>query len=111
MTSLELTPEQAAAGYRPLAGRVLLRVEQPPEQVCSIVIPQTAQRQTERDALLIGEVLAIGFGAFYDAGERIAGIAEGDVAIGDRVLFAALLQDINKRVILTTTTRIAAVMG
>jgi co-chaperonin GroES (HSP10) len=110
MTSLELTPEQAAAGYRPLAGRVLLEIEAPDAMIGALHVPETAQRKTERDALQIGRVLAIGFGAFYDQGERLPGIADGDVMPGDRVLFAALAKDLNKRVILTAVTRIAAVL-
>ncbi len=110
MDSLELTPEQAAAGYRPLAGRVLLEIEANPDRIGAIVVPETARDKGMRDALQIARVLAIGYGAFYDAGERLQGIAEGDVAVGDRVAFAALAQDLNRKVILTAVTRIAAVL-
>ncbi len=110
MTSLELTPEQAAQGYRPLAGRVLLEIEASPDRIGSIVVPEVARDKGLRDALQVARVLAIGYGAFYEAGECLPGITEGDVAIGDRVLFAALAQDLNRTVILTAVTRIAAVL-
>lgn len=111
MTSLELTLEQAAAGYRPLAGRILLEIEASDAMIDSIHVPESARDKNVRDALQIARVLAIGYGRFKDGDEWLAGIAEGDVAVGDRVAFAALAQDLNKRVILTATTRIAAVLG
>lgn len=110
MTSLELTPEQAAQGYRPLAGRVLLEIEENPDKIGSIVVPETARDKNVRDALQTATVLAIGYGAFYDHGECLQGIADGDVKPGDRVAFLALQQDLNKRVILTAVTRIVAVL-
>ena len=110
MTSLELTPEQVAAGYRPLAGRVLLEIEPNPDRIGSIIVPETARDKGMRDALQIARVLAIGFGRFKDGEEWLPGIAEGDVAVGDRVAFAALAQDLNRKVILTAVTRIAAVL-
>lgn len=111
MTSLELTPEQVAAGYRPLAGRVLLEIEANPNRIGNIIVPESARDKGLRDALQIARVLAIGYGAFYEAGERLPGIPEGDVAVGDRVLFSALAQDLNRSVILTATTRVVAVLG
>lgn len=111
MTSLELTPEQAAAGYRPLAGRVLLELEPPAEKDGAIVIPETARTQTvERTHLLIGRILAIGYGEYCEGGEWYAGVREGDLARGDRVLVAPLLKDLNTRVLLTGVTRIEAVV-
>lgn len=111
MTSLELTTEQAAAGYRPLAGRVLLEIEAPDAMIGSLHVPETAQRKTERDTLQVARVLAIGYGAFLDGGEWLPGIAEGDVKPGDRVLFLALAKDLNKRILLTATTRLAAILN
>ena len=111
MNSLELTPEQAAAGYRPLAGRILLEVEAPAAMIGSIHVPETARTQTvERTHLLEARVLAVGYGPFIEKGESFAGIAEGDVNPGDRVLLAPLLQDLNKRTLLTAVTRIEAVL-
>lgn len=110
MTSLELTEQQAAAGYRPLAGRVLLEIEANPDRIGSIVVPETAQDKTMRDALQVARILAIGFGKFKDGDDWLAGIAQGDVAIGDRVLFLPLAQDLNRKVILTAVTRIAGVL-
>lgn len=110
MTSLELTPEQARAGYRPLAGRILLEIEAPDAMIGAIHVPETAQRKTERDALQVATVLAIGYGRFKDGDEWLPGIAEGDVKVGDRVLFSALAKDLNKRVIFTAVTRVAAVL-
>lgn len=110
MTSLELTPEQAAQGYRPLAGRVLLEIEENPDKIGSIIVPDMARDKNVRDALQTAKVLAIGYGRFKDGDEWLPGIAEGDVSVGDRVAFLALQQDLNKRVILTAVTRIAAVV-
>lgn len=110
MTSLELTPEQAAAGYRPLAGRVLLEIERSPEMIGAIHVPQTAQDKTERDELQTALVLAIGYGRFREGGEWLPGIAEGDVKPGDRVLFLALAKDLNRSVILTAVTRLQGVL-
>ena len=110
MTSLELTPEQAAQGYRPLAGRVLLEIERNPTMIGSLHVPEVAQDKTERDELQIARVLAVGYGTFFDGTESLPGIAEGDVKPGDRVLFAALVKDLNRAVILTAVTRVAAVV-
>jgi co-chaperonin GroES (HSP10) len=111
MTSLELTPSQAAAGYRPLAGRVLLELEPPAEKDGSIVIPETARTQTpERTQLIIGKVLAIGFGEYCEGGEWYPGVRDGDLAPGDRVLVAPLVKDLNRRVLMTAVTRIEAVL-
>lgn len=110
MTSLELTPEQASVGYRPLAGRVLLEIERSPEMIGSIHVPQTAQDKTERDTLQTAKVLAIGYGRFREGEEWFPGITEGDVNPGDRVAFLALAKDLNRSVILTAVTRLAAVL-
>lgn len=110
MTSLELTAEQAAAGYRPLAGRILLEIERNPSMVGSIHVPEVAQDKTERDELQVAKVLAIGYGTFFDGTESLPGIAEGDVKPGDRVLFAALMKDLNRATILTAVTRVQAVV-
>ena len=110
MNSLELTTEQVQSGYRPLAGRVLLEIEAPDAKIGSLHVPETAQRKTERDALQTAKVLAIGYGRFKDGAEWLPGIAEGDVIVGDRVAFLALAQDLNRSVIMTAVTRIAAVL-
>lgn len=110
MTSLELTPEQATAGYRPLAGRVLLEIEPNPDRIGSIVVPEMARDKTMRDDLQVARILAVGFGKFKDGDEWLAGIAQGDVAVGDKVLFLPLAQDLNRKIILTAVTRIAGVL-
>lgn len=111
MTSLELTPEQvAAAGFRPLAGRVMLEIERNPEMIGSLHVPEVAQDKNVRDTLQMARVLAIGYGRFGEGGEWFPGIAEGDVRVGDRVAFLALAKDLNRSVILTAVTRIAGVV-
>jgi co-chaperonin GroES (HSP10) len=110
VTSLELTPEQAAQGYRPLAGRILLEIERNPSMIGSLHVPEVAQDKTERDELQTAKVLAIGYGRFREGDEWFPGITEGDVKPGDRVLFAALMKDLNRAVILTAVTRVAAVV-
>lgn len=110
MTSLELTAEQAQAGYRPLAGRILLEIERSAAMIGALHVPEVAQDKTERDELQTARVLAVGYGRFREGGEWFPGIAEGDVKPGDRVLFAALMKDLNRAVILTAVTRVAAVV-
>jgi co-chaperonin GroES (HSP10) len=110
MTSLELTPEQAAAGYRPLAGRILLELHRHPDRVGSIHVPDSARDHGTTDAALEATVLAVGYGPFWDASELLPGVTEDDVKAGDRVLVMTLLKDLNRSVLLTCVTRVLAVL-
>lgn len=110
MTSLELTPEQAAAGYRPLAGRVLLELHRHPDQIGSIVVPDSARDHGERDTSIEATVLAIGYGPFLDGAERLPGVTEDDIKVGDRVAVMTLVKDLNRSVLMTCVTRVVAVL-
>lgn len=111
MTSLELTPEQAATGYRPLAGRVLLELHKHPDQIGSIIVPETATDHTLRDTSVEATVLAIGYGPFLDGTERLPGMTEDDVKVGDRVAVMTLMKDLNRSTLMTCVTRIVAVLS
>jgi co-chaperonin GroES (HSP10) len=110
MTSLELTPEQVKAGYRPLAGRVLLELHRHPDQIGSIIVPDSARDHSERDTAVEATVLAIGYGPFFDQGEWLQGVRPEDVKPGDRVFVMTLAKDLNRHVILTAVTRIQGVV-
>ena len=111
MTSIELTKEQIELGYRPLAGRILVELERPDTMAGALHIPQVAQTQTpERTQLLIGRVLAIGYGCYVEGGESFGGILRGDLNRDDRILIAPLLQDLNKGIVLTSVTRVEGVL-
>lgn len=115
MTSLELTPEQASA--RPLPGRVLLELDAPLTMDGLLHIPQTAQERTpERDHLLPARIIAIGYGEYWETDsatsklKRFPGLRLDDVTPGDRVLYHPLLQDLDKRFLLTSVTRLEAIL-
>ena len=110
MTSLELTEQQAREGWRPLAGRVLLRLHRHAAIIGSIVIPDSARDHSERDTAVEATVLAVGYGPFYDQGEWHKGVRPEDVAVGDRVFVMTLAKDLNRHVILTAVTRLQAVL-
>lgn len=110
MTSLELTAEQAAAGYRPLAGRVLLELHRHADKVGSIRIPDSARDHGTADTSVEATVLAIGYGPFLDGTERLPGVTEADIKIGDRVAVMTLMKDLNRVTLMTCVTRVVAVL-
>jgi co-chaperonin GroES (HSP10) len=110
MTSLELTPAQVAQGYRPLAGRVLLELHKHPDQIGSIVVPESARDHTERDIALEATVLSVGYGPFFDQGEYLKGVRPEDVKPGDRVFVLALKKDLNRVILMTAVTRLQGVV-
>lgn len=115
VNSLELSSLQAS-GARPLPGRILLEFDAPLTMAGLIHIPESAQTQApDRTQLVTATVVAIGYGAFYEQEngklKRRPGIAEGDVKPGDRVAYSPLLQDLNRKFLLTTVTRVEGVLG
>jgi hypothetical protein len=121
-TSLEITFHPHPESIRPLPGRIMLAVESNPDQIGSILIPETAQRHTGRDVSLFATVLSVGYGPFWYMDEVDPktkrggkarwhpGLTPGEVKAGDRVRFRALLSDLNTKRILTSVTRVDAVI-
>ena len=69
---------------KPLADRVLVEVDVEESKTAGgILLPDTAQKKSQK-----GTVIAIGSGKVLDNGERLP----FEVAVGDRVLFAASYQ-------------------
>ena len=65
--------------FRPLHDRVLIRrIEAAEKTAGGIIIPDTAKEKPQE-----GEVIAVGPGAWDDAGKRVP----MDLKVGDRVLF------------------------
>lgn len=113
MTSLELTEQQINA--RPLPGRILLHVHEHPAMIGALHVPDSARTQTERDLALQATVLAVGYGEFYESSgtgkyKRYPGLTVDDVKAGDVVCFTALKKDLNRQWLLTSVTRVEAVM-
>ncbi len=111
MDSMELTERQINA--RPLPGRILLRVYEHPAMIGSIVIPDSARAQTTRDIALQADVVAVGYGEYYEGAPKAKwyrGLTVDDVKPGDVVVFKTLCSDLNKRYLLTSCTRIEAVI-
>lgn len=111
MTSLELTAEQVAAGYRPLAGRILLELHRHADKIGSIHVPDSARDHGTTDTSVEATVLAVGYGPFLDQGERLPGVTEDDIKVGDCVAVMTLMQDLNKTVLMTAVTRVVAVLS
>lgn len=108
MTSLEYTGP--IENVRPLPGRILLELERPEEKSGSIVIPEKARDQKPDQTTVFAKVLAVGYGRFYEGGKFNCGVNEKDLAPGDRVAYRSLMQDMGCRVILTSVTRVDAVV-
>ena len=111
MDSLELDSRQISA--RPLPGRILLELDAPLTMAGLIHIPESAQaRKTDRDQAIPATVIAIGYDSFHETVngklKRIPGITEGDVKLGDRVLYRPLVSDLNRKWILTSVARVEA---
>lgn len=65
--------------FRPLHDRVLVRrIEAEEKTAGGIIIPDTAKEKPQE-----GEVVAVGEGAFNQAGDRI----KPDVKVGDKIMF------------------------
>lgn len=112
MTSLEFVFDQQNP-VKPLPGRIAIRVDKPPAMIGSLHVPESARTQTERDLCLTGTVLAIGHGPFYEGSpkyKRYQGLLAEDVQVGDRVIFKALLKDLNRDCLLTVVTRVEGVI-
>jgi co-chaperonin GroES (HSP10) len=108
MTSLEYTGP--IESVRPLPGRILLELERSPGKSGSIVIPDRARDQKPTDTTVFAKVLAVGYGCFYEDGKFNCGVNEEDLAPGDRVAYRSLMQDMGCKVILTSVTRVDAVV-
>jgi hypothetical protein len=114
MDSLEYTGPTSTV--RPLPGRVLLEIEPPLATYHSIIIPETSRLHRAPDSItLTARVLAIGYGGFYEnisprKWKHRPGVFPSDVLLGNRVVFKALLSDLDCKVILTSVTRIEAVI-
>jgi co-chaperonin GroES (HSP10) len=99
---------------RPLPGRIVLTLDEPPDRIGSIVIPDNARKQTASDPCLKATVVAVGYGPFTENNakgwaKRYPRLLESDVRPGDSVYFRPLMKDLNKRYIVTAVTRIEAV--
>lgn len=109
MKSLEITTT-LPSHIHPLPGRVLLEIEPKPSTAGLLHLPNSARTQQHTDTALFARVLAVGYGPYYDDKKVHSGVNESDVRPGDRVVFKALMQDLNCKVILTGVSRLEAVV-
>lgn len=118
MKSLDLThiyqhavsPLLERSHATPLPGRIILEIEPKLDRIGNIHVPDSARDQITSDTHLFAKVLAIGYGPYYDDKKLHGGLLPEDVAVGDRVVFRALMQDLNCKVILTGVSRVDAVV-
>lgn len=118
MTSLDLTHMNLPSMVIPLAGRIILDIEPKPERIGSLHVPDIAREQVTSDTSLLARVVSVGYGPYYEGDtvngkmkhKRHPGVTRDDVRPGARVVFRALMQDLNCKRILTSVTRIDAVI-
>lgn len=114
MQSVILTKELASQ-VTPRAGRVLLMVPKKDASLWMeteggpvILWPETARDHRIADTHQKAYVLKVGFGPFWDEGQRYDGVSEMDFQPGDWVVFRPLLMELNAELILTDVRRVDA---
>lgn len=104
-------------GCRPLAGRIILELEPAPDKIGSLYTPETTQ--TQREQCQFAKVIAVGYGPYAIPEEqpdgkkklkRYAGVDPSELAIGDRVLYRPLLNEVGLKRIVTDVRRVDGVV-
>lgn len=107
------------AECRPLAGRIVLEIEELPEKDGSIIIPEISRIQ--REQCQIATVISVGYGPYTVEEEqpdgrkkmkRYEGIeTASELKPGDRVFYRPLLMEIGQKRIVTDVRRVDGVIG
>lgn len=101
MTNTDSLTLADVARISPLPGRCFIQLDRPATMSDLIHIPDTAQKKDTGDILWPGTVLKLTPRNPHDPDYQ-----QEEVGDGDKVLVALLLEDVERRVILTRNTRI-----
>lgn len=98
-----LTDDDVLRRIRPMPGKCVIELEEVPEKIGSIYLPDDARERTPRDIAVPGRCIAM----TPRRGKKGREFVE-EFALGDRVWVLLLLQDLNQRLICTQNTRVYA---